>query len=70
MKNGATRIVTVVDTAVTWNMAIASDADDDLPPNVTAPDVFDPLGTLAKWEDAVDDRCHLAVPNQLCLEDS
>jgi hypothetical protein len=25
MKNGATRIVTAVDTAVTWNMAIASD---------------------------------------------
>ena len=58
-------MVTAVDTtAVTWNMAIASDADDDLPPNVTAPDVFDRLGTLAQWEDAVDDYCHLAVPNQ------
>ena len=33
-------MVTAVDTtAVTWNMTIVSDADDDLPPSVTAPDV-------------------------------
>jgi len=57
-----TRMVTVVDTtAVTWNMVIASDTDNDHPPNVTVPDVFDRLGTLAQWEDAVDDRRHLAM---------
>ena len=51
-------MVTVVDTAVTWNMAIASDADDDLPPKLIAPDVFDRLGTVAQWKSAVDDFCH------------
>jgi hypothetical protein len=59
-------MVTAVDTtAVTWNMAMASEADDDLPPSVTAPDVFDRLGTLAQWEDAVDDRRDLAVPREM-----
>ena len=48
-------------TAVTWNMVIASHTDNDHPPNVTVPDAFERLGTLAQWEDAVDDQCHLAV---------
>jgi hypothetical protein len=55
-------MVTVVDTtAVTWNMVIASDTDNDHPPNVTVPDVFDRVGTLTQGEDGFDDQCHLAV---------
>ena len=48
-------------TAVTWNMVIASDTDNDHPPNVTVPDVFDRVGTLTQGEDGFDDQCHLAV---------